>query len=94
MYNGKYTLSYKFSKNWDITRMHKQCVPGLALLGEEGPGDKARNYLASDQVETRLNEVGSSQTTVIEFFHESKELSENASYCIMSAVAVSTAVLQ
>ena len=38
------------------------------LLGEEGPGNEARNYLhvASDQVETKC-ERGR------EFFHESKK---------------------
>ena len=31
---GKYTLFYKSSnKTGDITRMHKQCVPGLSLGG-------------------------------------------------------------
>ena len=37
----KYTLFCESPKNWDITCMRKQCVPGLSS-GGEGPGDEAK----------------------------------------------------
>ena len=51
--------------------MYAQTVCTRPLLGEEGPGNEARNYLhvASDQVETKC-ERG---RELAEFFHESKE---------------------
>ena len=63
------------------------------LLGEEGPGNEARNYIhvASDHVEPNVYEVG---TSPLEFFHDCQEISKNTSYCIMSGLPVSTVVLQ
>ena len=48
---SKYTLFYKSPKNWGYYA-HAQTV-SRPLFREEGPGDKARNNLASDQVETK-----------------------------------------
>ena len=48
------TLFYKSPKNCGYY-VYAQTVCSRPLLGEEGPGNEARNYLhvASDQVETK-----------------------------------------
>ena len=61
--------------------MYVQTVCTRPLLGEEGPGNKARNYLhvASDQVETKCEWGGELTDRVLSWV---QEISENTSYCI------------